>query len=45
MFYFKLNDCVIFTELKYWAFNPVKPGFTIVFFIHYKPLIVFAILD
>ena len=27
------------------AFNPFKPEFTIVIFIHYKPRIVLAILD
>ena len=34
---------------KYWqmtkGFNPIKPEFTIVIFIHYKPRIAVAILD
>ena len=28
-----------------WGFNPFRPEFTIVIFIHYKPRIAVAILD
>ena len=34
----------VFREVK-WCFNLLKPEFTIVFFIHYKPRIAVAILD
>ena len=29
----------------FWDVNPIKPDFTIVIFIHYKPRIAVAILD
>ena len=32
-------------ELDYSRFNPFRPDFTILIFIHYKPRIAVAILD
>ena len=42
-----LGQRLIFTGYDYtdWRFNPFKPEFTIVIFIHYKPRIAVAILD
>ena len=40
----KLNYCEIYQSDALFI-NPFKPKFTIVIFIHYKPLIAVAILD
>ena len=41
MLYLSGGDNILFLSL----FNPFKPEFTIVIFIHYKPRIAVAILD